>query len=1057
MKKRLLLPALLFSAVVTAQTVHPDYQDGKIWFKVKDNYNTATLTQNHPYDLPVASLPFLANMHAYELTALSRPFHAAKNSNTLQRTYLLEFADYAHVDDIIASLKQSGAVDYAERVPLDRPTLTPNDPSYSSQWHLATIGASTAWNFYSTGSNVAIAIVDDAVQRNHPDLSPNVWVNPGEIPNNNIDDDGNGYIDDINGYDVASNDNNPDPPSTSYSHGTHVAGISSAATNNNAGIASIGFSCKLMCVKSTNSSSVISNGYDGIVYAASSGARIINCSWGGTGSSTTAQNVITWAWNQGCIIIAAAGNNNVNTQFYPAAYTNVYSVAATNSTDAKASFSNYGTWVDISAPGNNIYSTYPTSTYSTMSGTSMASPLVAGLAGLMASLNPTMPNSAILNCITSTATNINAQNPSYIGQLGAGRINAASAMNCVSQTLTLPPVAAFTANVTTVTAGGNVYFTDQSTYNPTSWSWSFPGGTPASFNGQTPPAIVYNTPGTYNVSLTVTNGNGSDVQTNTNYITVTAASGCLTMNLPAPGTWTPVNYYTGSTVGQDGWINGMNVYLDREKAMYFDASSSPYTQLVNVWVAFGRAYSANPNKIVPMRIYDGSSGTPGAQIGSTVNATMGSIMQDVAGNYYTEYSFVNTPVTLPVSKRFFVSIDLTNLQWTTGVKDTLSIVSNTAGQTTPSAIWERQSNNTWYQYTTSGSWNLSASLYIHPFLTNANTVATFTQSATTVCQGSSITFNATGSTYEDTLLWYFPSGTPLTSNNLVETTIYNTPGNYQAILYIVGGGCSLFDSAFVNITVNANPTVAITATPQTTICPGNTVNLLASGATSYVWSPPTGLSSTTTAATVASPTATITYNVQGTASNGCQNNSTITIDVDNPPVAVATPASTNICIGQAIVIDGSASTNANNFSWSFPGGTPSTSTAPSPSVTWNTAGTYTATLIASNSCGSDTVQTVQINVGCTGIGELNTANLVTTLYSEDAAQLEVNLQQMQAGEKYVVRIMDLTGKLIATREVMTANGRARVLLPMHEAAAGAYIIAVTGEGFRFNDRFVKTK
>src|SRR5574343_601748 len=114
------------------------------------------------------------------------------------------------------------------------------------------MNAAGAWNYFSTGSTVKIAIVDDAVERTHPDLSPNLWVNPGEIASNGIDDDGNGYIDDINGYDVGSNDNNPNPPTTSYDHGTHVAGISSARSNNSTGVASIGFSCKLMCVKSTN-------------------------------------------------------------------------------------------------------------------------------------------------------------------------------------------------------------------------------------------------------------------------------------------------------------------------------------------------------------------------------------------------------------------------------------------------------------------------------------------------------------------------------------------------------------------------------------------------------------------------------------------------------------------------------------------------------------------------------------------------------------------------------------------------------------------------------------
>lgn len=1055
MRKLLLAAvAICFALTSFAQGNSPVYQDGKIWFRLKSDYKVNRSLSEDPNNLPVATIPFLTGIAKNHIvTNLSLPFHAAKNSPELQRTYLLEFSDFGNALAIIAELDATKAIDYAERVPMDETTLTPNDPSYSSMWHLATIGAASAWNFFSTGSTIKIAIVDNAVDRTHQDLSGNLWVNPGETASNGIDDDGNGYIDDVNGYDVADNDNNPNPPNNSFDHGTHCAGISSASTNNNIGIASIGFSCKLVAVKATNSAaspSSVTNGYDGVVYSVAAGADVISLSWGSAGSSTTAQNIITWASAQGCVIVAAAGNNNVNTQFYPAGYTECIAVASTASNDAKSSFSNYGTWVDISAPGSNIYSTLPSNQYGNMSGTSMATPLVAGLCGLMLSLNPSLTPTDIRNCLTSTATNINSQNPSYIGQLGAGRINANAAMSCISSTLNWAPSANFVANVTNVTAGGSVQFTDLSVYNPTSWSWSFPGGTPASFNGQNPPAIVYNTPGSYNVSLTVTNGNGSDVQTNTNYIVVSAASGCLQINLPAPAAWTPVNYYTGTAVGQDGWINGQNVYLDKEKAMYFDASASPYTQLVNVWVAFGRAYSANPAKIVSMKIYDGTSGTPGAQIGTTVNATMGQIMADEAGGYYTEYSFVNTPVTLPASKRFFVSIDLTNLQWTSGVKDTLSIVSNSAGQTTPSAIWEKQSNNTWYQYTTAGSWNLSASLYIHPFLTGANSVATFTQSATTICAGDQINFNGTGSTFEDTLLWYFPGATnPIISNNLLETVTYNTPGNYQAILYIVGGGCSLFDSAFVNITVNPTPALTVGSTPaNSTVCTGNTVSLTASGASSYLWSPATFLNNAAIANPVSTPTSSITYNVQGTGANGCVSNVAIPVTVIAIPVASLSMSDTFICVNGSITFDGSNSTDVTAFSWSFPGGSPATSTSSAPTVTYNTVGTYTAQLIVTNSCGNDTINYTNIGVGCADIPEMH--NAWSAFYNSSDDQIQINSPVRTSNA--VVTVVNSIGQVIYTAQV--AAGTNLILIDMNNFSAGMYSLMIDGEQ-GYSMKFVK--
>jgi subtilisin family serine protease len=1055
MKKILLAACIaILPLFAIAQSSQPVYQDGKIWFQVKaDARINASLNEN-PLNLSLQTLPFLGTItKTHMVTKLSRPFYAAKNSEILQRTYLLEFSDYNSVQSIIDELKATKNVVYAERVPMDYSCLVPNDPSYGSQWHLATINAAGAWNYFSTGSTIKIAIVDNAIDRTHPDLSGNLWTNPGETASNNIDDDGDGYIDDINGYDVADNDNNPNPPNTTFDHGTHCAGISSAKSNNSVGIASIGYSCKLMCVKATANSaspSSVTNGYDGVVYAVSAGADVISMSWGGTGNSTTAQNVITWAYNQGVVLVAAAGNNNVNTMFYPAGYTECIAVAATNSNDTKASFSNYGSWVDISAPGNNIYSTLPSGGYGNMSGTSMACPLVAGLAGLMLSLNPLLTPTDIRNCIINNATNIDSQNPSYIGQLGGGRIDANASMACVGSTLSLPPVANFVANVTTVTAGGSVNFTNTSLYcySGTTYSWSFSGGTPATSTAQTPPAITYNTPGTYNVSLTVTNGNGTNTHTATGYIVVTAATGCTKVNLPPPAGWTAVNYYTGASVGQDGWINGMNMYLDKEKAMYFDESAQPYTILNNVWVAFGKAYSANPAKIVPIRVYDGTSGTPGAQIGTTINVTMGQIMSDVSGGYYTEFSYVNAPITLPASKKFFVSVDLTNLQWQAGVHDTLSIVSNTAGQTTPSAIWEKQSDNNWYQYTTAGSWNLSASLYIHPFLTNANSVATFTENATSVCAGGQILFDATGSTFEDTLLWYFPNGSPVISNNVTQTTIYNTAGSYQAILYIIGGGCHLFDSAFVNITVNPNPVISISAT-STSVCVGNPTTLTASGANTYVWSPPTGLSSTTTPVTIATPTATIQYNVQGTTTaTGCSSNSTIEIDVLTQPTAAETESATAICTGGSVVFDGSQSVSGTTFAWTFPGGNPATSNASSATVTYAAAGNYTATLIVSNSCGADTVVSQTIAVGCTGIDPLVMKD-PSAFYNADQHQLQIAMPVSEDG--FIVNVFDNMGQLV--RSFSTKNSTE--IISAETFAAGIYTLRVMNGNTNYTMKFVK--
>lgn len=1054
MKKLLFstVAVLLLAASAFAQTIDANYQDGKIWFKLKDSYrNSATALDAKTNVVPFESLPFIKKIESnYQLKQLSRPFSAAKNSKKLQLTYLLEFTDFASVGQILSDLRLSGAVEYAERVPLDKSTLVPNDPGYSSQWGLTTINAAGAWSYFSAGSTIKVAIVDDAIERTHPDLSGNLWVNTGDNNTNGIDDDGNGYIDDINGFDVGSNDNNPNPPTTAFDHGTHVAGIVGARSNNSVGVASIGFSVKLMCVKSTTSATSVTNGYDGIVYAAVNKADVINMSWGGTGSSVTAQNIIDYAYGEGCILVAAAGNDGLSTMFYPAAYNNVISVAATTSTDAKASFSNYGSWVDVSAPGYNIYSTTVSATYGNKSGTSMACPMVAGLCGLMLSLNPGLTQADITNCLLSTADNIDAANPSYIGQLGSGRIDANAAMQCISLTLNWAPVADFVANVTTVTAGGQVDFTDLSVYTPTSWSWSFPGGTPASYSGVNPPMITYNTPGTYNVQLTATNVNGSDVELKTGYITVTAAGSCDTLNYPIPSGWTGTNYYTGATVGANGWINGLNVNLEKQKAAYFDASSTPFTYVTGTFIAWGKAFSTNPAKIVPVRIYDGTSGNPTTLL-ATQNLTMGEIMADYTGGYYTRVKFP-TPVTLPASKRFFVSVDFSNLAWSGSPRDTINIVSNTNGQTIPSAIWEQWADNSWHQYNTAGSWALNASLYVHPFLTNAPTVATFTQSAISICQGNTITYNATGSTFEDLIQWDLPGSSPGYSNVVNPTVLYNTPGTYLTKLYVIGGGCSDLDSAMVTITVLANPAVSIAASSPT-ICPGGNTTLTASGPSiSYVWSPSTGLSGTTGAVVTSTPTSSITYNVLGTGSNGCMTNSTITINVDQPPVASVVVSDTSICIGQTILFDGSLSSSATSFAWNFPGGSPTTSTSSSPSITYPTAGTFTATLTVSNSCGADSSFTQNVTAGCVGIEEAVGNNLIDSYFDASNATLNVFVLEQLHGN-YLITIFDPLGKLVHTSNLdASVGGKA---INMNEFSSGLYILHIEGEQTNYNKRFMK--
>lgn len=534
MKKRYtfytVLTAILYVLTVNvySQNVFKDYQDGKIWFKLKNEHEivhpqgtNASLRSNF-LNLPLNTLPFIEVIGLkYNITKLSQPFVTPSSSAELMRTYELHFSDINNVEEIIKELIKTGVVEYAEKVPYDQLLWTPNDPQFvSNQWGLVQINSQLAWNISLGNAAITVATVDNAVQTNHADLQNAMWVNPGEIAGNGIDDDGNGYIDDINGYDVADNDNNPNPPTTQFSHGTHVAGITGASTNNGVGIASIGAGISVVGVKATgnnDNSNSITAGYTGINYAAAAGARVINCSWGGTGFSQTAQNIINSAWNNGSIIVAAAGNDNVSTMFYPAGYDNVVSVASTTTNDVKSSFSNYGTWVDVSAPGSTIMSTIPFGNYSNMSGTSMASPMVAGLLGLMLSHYPTMSNNDVIYCLLSSCKNIDTQNPNYIGQLGAGRVDAYAALQCVDLAKTAPPTVDFVADITqSCKVPLQVKFTNNS-FNANTYFWDFGNGNTST---QLNPTQFYNQSGTYNVKLVATGNNGVDSLIKNTYIVI---------------------------------------------------------------------------------------------------------------------------------------------------------------------------------------------------------------------------------------------------------------------------------------------------------------------------------------------------------------------------------------------------------------------------------------------------------------------------------------------------------------------------------------------------------
>lgn len=351
-------------------------------------------------------------------------------------------------EEIINELKNNEFVEYVEPNYIRRATVTPNDTQYNQQWGLhntgqtggladADIDAPEAWGITTGDSNITVGIIDSGIDYNHEDLVDNIWINSGEIPNNGVDDDNNGYIDDYYGWDFVNNDNEP---LDDLGHGTHVAGIVGAKGNNNIGVTGVVWDCKLIALKflDNSGSGPVSDAVKAVEYATSMGIKIINASYGSYGYSQTEFDAISAAHNAGILFIAAAGNESNNNDIlphYPSDYNipNIISVASTDKNDDKSGFSNFGiNNVELGAPGSAIYSTLPNNTYGFKSGTSMAAPYVSGAAvaawSVFNNFTVTEIKSQLLNSVDVVS--------SLSGNtVSSGRLNLFKA---VSQNVTLP-------------------------------------------------------------------------------------------------------------------------------------------------------------------------------------------------------------------------------------------------------------------------------------------------------------------------------------------------------------------------------------------------------------------------------------------------------------------------------------------------------------------------------------------------------------------------------------------------------------------------------------------
>ena len=349
----------------------------------------------------------------------------------IDRIYEIQYAADVPPWQVAQELETDPNLAYAEPVPVFVLEATPNDPMYSQQEHLPQIHAPQAWDVVKGSANVVIAVVDCGVDYKHEDLAANVWVNEAEKNGQpGVDDDGNGFVDDVYGYDIAEGDPDPmsPPPDAQgyYSHGTHVTGLADAVTNNGVGVAGSSWNCRYMAVKCAKDKSprFITNGYEGITYAADNGADVINLSWGGGDYSQSGQDIMNYAYNKGAVVVASAGNDPNSKPHYPSAFRHVLSVGVVDSQNRKPTWGTWGVSVDLMAPGYEVLSTLPGNKYGRISGSSMSCPIVAGIVALVKSEHPSWSPDSLMEQVAFTADNIDAENPGVAGLLGGGVVNA---------------------------------------------------------------------------------------------------------------------------------------------------------------------------------------------------------------------------------------------------------------------------------------------------------------------------------------------------------------------------------------------------------------------------------------------------------------------------------------------------------------------------------------------------------------------------------------------------------------------------------------------------------
>ena len=395
------------------------------------------------------------------------------------KVHVLRVPDPA-LEHVKKALESTGLFTFVERDFIARPASTPNDPSFVSEWHLLKIQAPAAWDLTLGSASTPIAIVDSGADPTHSDLKPKLLAGWSWVLGSSNTSDGNG-------------------------HGTIVSGAAAAATNNAIGVAGVGWNNPIMplAVLRSDGSAYYSDMASAITYAADHGVRVISMSLASSMGSSALQSAVDYAWNKGSVLFAAAANYNTSTPYYPAAYNNAVAVAATTSSDTKSSYSNYGNWIDLSAPGDSILTTYNGGGFGYASGTSLATPVAAGVAALVLSIKPSLSASGLVGVLEQSADDLGTAG--FDQYFGWGRVNALRAVSAALITVgdSTRPVVAISSPLPGATVSGTISVQGTATDNVGVTRTEFYVDNLLASSGNTPFSFSWNTAGVANGTHTL--------------------------------------------------------------------------------------------------------------------------------------------------------------------------------------------------------------------------------------------------------------------------------------------------------------------------------------------------------------------------------------------------------------------------------------------------------------------------------------------------------------------------------------------------------------------------